>query len=382
MSKYIFICGAPRSGTTLLTNLFDGHSQIGVFPNGETHILQYWYFHKIKGSLKRFFFRDFLNSEDILLLTDAWAMKEHAEYKQRTYGSKRAYSHITPDRKKFIECYLDYLTSNPFSLKTIYDAVLRASFKINNELTEKAFFLEKRPLDNEICAIHLSEEFPEAKFIHIIRDPRTRYLSAKMRRIRRFKGKGLWASNLNEKDFASGHSEISMVSIELAILNKSVLQKKYYILRYEDLVSKPSEELEKITGFLEINLEDSLFLQTAGGKSILPSSSITNNSPWHGITNRCDERLRLYYKFTNKIEQKILRLFTGYLGQVVGYNISPLSRLRRRDLISPLKYENPKDYFRSRRRMTRDLLGDSWIIRNKHYHAILDKFQNGIATQD
>ena len=37
----VFICGAPRSGTTLLSNLLDGHHNLIVFPV-ETHILQYF----------------------------------------------------------------------------------------------------------------------------------------------------------------------------------------------------------------------------------------------------------------------------------------------------------------------------------------------------
>ena len=250
MNNFVFIAGAPRSGTTLLMNLLDGHSGLALYPNNETRILQHWLIHSKYGDLDRFFFRDYLNASEVLLLTSDSAMKQYEDYVYKKYGNRDYLKGRSPDREKFIDLYLGYLRKNGLSLSNIYYAMFYAAFSINALEIGSRMFVEKRPLDNEIGATLLAAEFPEAKFIHIIRDPRTRYLSAKMRRIRRNKGIYKVVDDFAGKDFATAHAEISMVSLELARLNKIILKDRYHILRYEDLINNTEIRNEKNSRFL------------------------------------------------------------------------------------------------------------------------------------
>ena len=201
-------------------------------------------------------------------------MKQYEDYVYKKYGNRDYLKGRSPDREKFIDLYLGYLRKNGLSLSNIYYAMFYAAFSINALEIGSRMFVEKRPLDNEIGATLLAAEFPEAKFIHIIRDPRTRYLSAKMRRIRRNKGIYKVVDDFAGKDFATAHAEISMVSLELARLNKIILKDRYHILRYEDLINNTEIEMRKIADFLEIEFEPGLLQPSALGEKIAPSSSL------------------------------------------------------------------------------------------------------------
>ena len=77
--KLIFICGAPRSGTSLLTDLLRGHPELIVFP-GESRIATYWYRCKNKEERIRFFGRDYLNTFEVNNLCDFATQQDHINY--------------------------------------------------------------------------------------------------------------------------------------------------------------------------------------------------------------------------------------------------------------------------------------------------------------
>jgi hypothetical protein len=381
MNNFVFIAGASRSGTTLLMNLLDGHSQLALFPNNETRILQRWLIHRKYGDLDRFFFRDYLNASEVLLLTSDFAMKQYEDYMYNKYGNKDYLKGRNPDREKFIDLYLGYLRNNGLSLSNIYYAMFYAAFSINNIETGPKLFVEKRPLDNEICAPLLATEFPEAKFIHIIRDPRTRYLSAKMRRIRKNKGIYKVVDDFAGKDFATAHAEISMVSLELARLNKIILKERYHILRYEDLVDKTELEMKKITDFLGINFEPGLLEPSASGEKIAPSSSLAKISTFNVINTKKD-RLAKYYQNTSQTERSILRLLNWEIANYYNYDIEKKESISITDFIRPLKHENPFKYIFNRIWMFKNFSAYSWSTKTHLYQALIDKFWQGETVSD
>jgi hypothetical protein len=381
MNNFAFIAGAPRSGTTLLMNLLDGHSRLALFPNNETQILQHWLIHRKYGDLDRFFFRDYLNASEVLLLTSDSAMKQYEDYVYKKYGNKDYMKGRNADREKFIDLYLEYLRTNGLSLSNIYYAVFYAAFSINSMEIGPKIFVEKRPLDNEICAPLLATEFPEAKFIHIVRDPRTRYLSAKMRRIRKNKGIYKVVADFAGKDFATAHAEISMVSLELARLNKIILKERYHILRYEDLVDKTELEMKKIADFLEINFEPGLLQPSALGEKIAPSSSLAKITTFNVIDTKKD-RLAKYYQNTSHTERSILQLLNWEIANHFSYDIEKKESMGITDYLRPLKHENPFKYIFNRIWMFKNFSAYSWSTKTHLYHAIIDKFWQGFPVGD
>jgi len=380
MQNNAFICGAPRSGTTLLANLLDGHPDIFMLP-WETHILQYWNFHKNNNSLERFFMRDYLNTIDVAVFINKVAREQQDKAIHSTYGVKDYFKFKLKNRDAFIKQYKSTIKDNcsGITLKIIYEALFNALLQFENN--KEKLVIEKRPLDNEMCAISLHETFPNAKFVHIIRDPRTRYISAKMRRVYRKLGIfPKWGNRFNDKDFSTFHSEISMVSLELARLNKEIIGEKYHIVKYEELLMNPEKEIKKIAHHLCVEYNDTLLQQTSNNKEQVAMSSLERGMS-SGIRDNIDTRLRTFYRQTSRLERMILSFFTWEISEYYQYYSEPVESIRLKDIFLPLKYENPKHYLKNRMYMLQNIRGNSSTVKNKHFHDILNKFDQGIRIQ-
>lgn len=381
MQKICFICGASRSGTTLLTNLLDGHPDNFMLP-WEVRILEYWNYHKSNHSLERFFRRDYLNTSDVLFFIDDSIRQEHEKYMRERYSIKQYFTGRLISKEDFIEEYRKTLSECGLSLQGVYRALFRAALLSDEDGEKRKVIVEKRPFDNEICAMLLADTFPDATFIHIIRDPRTRYISAKMRRVyRKFGILPAYARRLNGKDFATAHSEISMTSLELARLNRNVLGRKYHIVSYENLVRNPGKEMRAIADHLDIEFTECLLRQTSYREEVGPASSIEGNMGM-GIKDVGEKRLRVFYENTSENERMILYLFIAEIGRYFGYESELIERMRSRDVMKPLKYEFPGDYLWNRDYMMRHLRERAWVVRERHFHEIVNKFEKGIPTPD
>jgi len=377
----VFICGAPRSGTTLLSNLLDGHSNLMVLPN-ETHILKYLQAYKGEAG-RSFFLRDYLFTEDVLLYTSPDYVEKTNQYLTGVYGAKAAWRLPSINGETFAETYSKFLKENGFSLETVYKAVavsLFASCSIFNQSTPPEAFVEKRPLDNEISAVTLKEHFPRAKFVHILRDPRTRYVSAKKRRIGKVLG-FKYCPRLNGKDFARGHAEISMMSFALAERNKSLLGDDCLIIKYEDLTSQPEKTMKMVAAFLSLPWEDILLSQTRLGEQISSASSF--KTVLKGITATNTARLKTYNSLTSALERKVVNLYNQDLVEQFGYSLDSVKPLRAVDIIRPLRYELPFHYLGTRLSYLKQVWGRTSIqLTSEAIHQILSRWESGIPIQD
>ena len=382
MGKVAFICGATRSGTTLLGNLLDGHPNIFMLAV-EPHILQYWNYHAQYNSTESYFSRDYLSSTDVIFLTDEIARNEYDRFIKGQVGADNYVKWERVDRSQFTERYLNVLKQEGISLRTVYRALFSGAMSFDQFSDEKSIFVEKRPFDNEAGAIQLSEAFPDARFIHVIRDPRTRYLSEKMKRVR--KRLGIFtkqAARVNDKDFATGHAETTMASMELALLNKAILGEKYHLVRFEDLLSDPEGEMSKIASHLKIEFSNNFLRQTVGNKTQGAVSSLDWGMS-SGIKDISSSRLDQFFKHTSSTERRILRLFTWDLAISFGYNLEPVEEVTIRYIWVPLKYERPEDYLRNRWQMMLKLRGrKSSILRSLHFRSIMNDFRRGAQIAD
>lgn len=381
--QFIFICGAPRSGTTLLANLLDGHKRIAQFPNGETHILQHWFRLPDHEARIRFFLRDYLNSEEVLLLTDTVAARQYDQQVQRAHGNENVFSSRCANRETFVQEYLASLRGQEFSLGAVYRSLLRATLLARGENHENRLRLERRPLDNEIAAPVLAQEFPDARFIHVVRDPRSRYLSAKMRRILRLHGVPLFARNLHGLDFATVHATVSMTSLTLAKLNQEIIPERYLLVRHEDLTSSPEQEMHRISRFLNIDFHEGLLHPSSGGQNATPMSSVSRDLAHKACVHDLDsQRLRQFESATSASERRILEFITWQAANFFGYNVPRRDRLSRRDLLSPLKYEHPASYYGNRVRMFDEIRGPGIYVLPRLYQDCIDRFFAGTPMHD
>ena len=94
-----------------------------------------------------------------------------------------------------------------------------------------------KSLNTEKYMDDVFEAFPDAKVIHMMRDPRDRYASAKTR----------W---VNMKGRAGAATVMWMESVRLARRGMKRYPKNYMVVRYEDVVSKTEETIRKVCDFI------------------------------------------------------------------------------------------------------------------------------------
>ena len=261
--KPIFILGSHKSGTSLLRNLFDGHSELWTNPI-ETHFFKHfgswvdYEYHmrkpeqysncEIKDKLIEVIKK--INQRDNPL-SDSQA--------KGLFDLERFYLKINDiteqnTKKELIKIYLN----------AIHYSIYGSELNPNHRIVHKAVGLAE-------FAMELHQLFPNAKFVHIVRNPYSNIVS-----FRRFFTSGGTYPLLNRM--------ISSMRNNYYFLYKNRdLIPNYYIIRYEDLVQNFDKEIKKLCDFLDIKLEDTLFQPTSAGKVWKGNS--TRNQKFKGINS-------------------------------------------------------------------------------------------------
>lgn len=213
---FVFIVGRGRSGTTLLQTILDAHPNV-MLPLESRFIihLKTNYF-KIKNWTPR--------------LIDALVKDLYKEKKfDRLWRVEEAVLH-----KK-----LNSLPLNRISFSIICK-ILYLSYPSLFKKQQIQIIGDKNPLYS-IYIEELKEVFPDAKFVHLIRDYRDNIVSY--------------------KQVFELEKSIALMAIGWKIYNRSIDASKakrpdlFYTLRYEDLVTFPEKYLKEICQFLNLNFE-------------------------------------------------------------------------------------------------------------------------------
>ncbi len=256
----VFICGHPKSGTSLLRNLLDSHPALVVYPE------------------EAVFFRRFLKeaghldiasqihaAESLLLHIFTWNL-EHPPASQAGFPD-RDYSAISFDavRQHFRGLCDEHPPRHPGDLLA---AAILSYGQVTAQLSDKTTaWVEKSPY-NEYFTANIFKWWPYARCIHIVRDPRDNFASYQRKH-------GSWTA----KFFATNWLQ----STRRGLINaESYGPQRYLLLRYEDLVSKPDEVLNRICNYLEIGMDPGLFVPTRAGQGWQGNSMFTDR--FSGIT--------------------------------------------------------------------------------------------------
>ncbi len=227
-SPFLFVVGCPRSGTTLLQRMLDNHPQLTVA--NDTHF--------ITRAAKRVLRKDpqpLLTPE----LVDA-------------VQSYRRFYRMGLDENDVIRAAENCRT---------YAEYVGRLYALRGQKKNKRLSGEKTPdYCRKIPVLH--QLFPNALFIHIIRDGRNTALST-LNWATENKGPGKWP--LWKEDpvgtcalwwrwqAGSGQGD-----------GRKIGSGFYFQVKYEDLVAEPENRLEAIAGFLDIPYSDSMANYHAG----------------------------------------------------------------------------------------------------------------------
>ncbi len=211
--KFFFIIGRPRSGTTLLRTVMDAHPQLKV-PLESAFILNlYSQFHNKKWDKKTKL--QFIETLKPQRKASAWQLDWDDVTKTFLETDIQSY------QQAVLIPYQKFYSIFPKE-KIIYYGDKTPSYSF------QGFFIKK-----------LMQIFPEAKFIHLIRDYRAN------------------ANSVKKFDFSA--PEVSLITMRWKNSLKQITKikekypRKWHTLMYENFVDNPLDELKKIESFLGID---------------------------------------------------------------------------------------------------------------------------------
>ncbi len=240
----IFILGAHKSGTTLLRNLFDGHSQMFTIPV-ESHFFQlkgHWVDNEYRSQ------KPAAHSREVLINKyTAWIQRCNETFDPLADAFARGLFDMDTFRESMTSCNAqtekEWMSLYFQSIYTsIYTKPIKESIRIIEKSVEHAEF-----------ALNIKTMFPEAKFIHIIRNPYANLVS-----LRKFKSKKFGYPIL-PRLLKTLYNNFYFMYKNESLIND------YHIVRYEDLLTQPEDTIRSLCVFAGIEEEPILFRPTFQG---------------------------------------------------------------------------------------------------------------------
>ena len=331
LKQPIFILGSHKSGTTLLRCLFDDHPELFAIPI-ESHffqIIRYWIDyaftkkHKPNSNISK---KDFIQNSIGCI-----------KYSNNDSNSKGDGLSLNIFDLDFFEKYL-YLKTQPLDIplkclaqyfEVYAEAIYYSIYK--QELNKEKRIVEKS-VENAEFALDLIRLFPDAFFIHIIRNPYSNLISMKEFRMYNKKSRNYpWLG----KDLNSLYN-----SYYYLYKNKRLIE-NYLVIKYEDLVTNPDLTMKNICQVTKINFMNTMLHPSYLGSPWKGNSS--NNEKFQGISN---SRINGWQQ---KIDPLIVQLINKHFIHILeDFNYEIIYENRKKNFLFPNKKEMPKEYIANR----------------------------------
>ncbi|NDJ53591.1 MAG: sulfotransferase [Chloroflexi bacterium] len=245
----VFICGFMKSGTTFTVGLLDGHPQTVTMP-GDSHLVE-----RVTERFNR--------PGDYRETMHGWIIGRLHRLINPT--NQRPFWLFGQERRPYLDFihyahhWRDTLPATPRSIFLVY--VLAFACANPAAKSSPRLWISKTP-GNEHHAQTLLAMFPQARFIHLIRDPYPNLAS--MKKLQQAQGR-LW----DAKTITARLKD----SLRQARKNLSQLgEARYRLLRYEDVLADPEGELRNLATWLGIAWDDRLTSPTVNGQPATSNS--------------------------------------------------------------------------------------------------------------
>lgn len=322
----IFILGAHKSGTSLLRSLLDAHPDLFVVPF-ETHCLQlanYWVDYRLRRAYP--------------------PVRSIAE-------TKRAYSDLvaqyntnndpTADANlvgKFdLGAFEHALAQKVESIAELFEVYVRAiHVSLHHAPLPETCRVVEKSTENAELALDLKQLFPDAKFVHIVRNPYANVVA-----IRRHHSKTSKRINFKNR-FPVLITNLPALKNSFYHLyrNRRLLPAAdYMVVRYEDLLSTPEETMRAIAAFLQIGFSDSLLQPTSLGQDWQGNSS--RGLAFTGISAA---NLNLWREEITSLEIFFINKYLKFVVNDFGYELLEPGR----SYLWPVRREGPLAYVANR----------------------------------
>jgi len=300
----LFIAGAPRSGTTLLLNQFDSHPEFACFPLEHKTIEKYFW--NVDG-IETYAKGDFINKkgegQQVILANEDY-ISQYAERMMKIYGKIFT---LDIDTVAFKKNYLYYLEEEGVSLNNMFHALGYALICSNDftrsKYTTLKYLVFKQPFYTELFAVEVFRLIPNSKFIHVIRDPLSRYISAKTRRLKESPSNKL--NHINRLNYIEGHAIVDISTRVLARDNTKAMGINNYItFSFDEMVSNMEVSFKTIFKKLKVQEVESFKKPTRLGELAM-AGSVMAKAKSGEIDHTSKDRNLHYLKGTTWNERKV-----------------------------------------------------------------------------
>lgn len=223
----VFVVGLPRSGTKLLRDLLNNHPRVWL-SDIETEFLPIW--------IERWARYGDLSAPDTFLRF--YALQARLPYFQ--YRRLRGEA-VDPCRW--------YRACEDYSVSGVFEALIRGS--ASPKCDDNLIWGDKSPSYLRYIGL-LSSTFPEACFIHIIRDVRDYCLSVEK----------AWGKNKQRA------AQRWVDYVEAARRDAIGIPGRYAEVRYEDLLARPEGTLRRLCQFLDIEFDPDMVRLEAASEQL------------------------------------------------------------------------------------------------------------------
>ena len=242
----LFIGGCPKSGTTLLLSLLDGHPQLVVLPE-ETFFLE-----------KRGLYAQMRHNQDklkfLLEQTDLRLLNKGRYEPERESDSADARDYSGFDYQRFAGLAWHFVQQPYINDSLLFSEIIRAYAIISGNQSERCVHWVEKSTSNEVRHEAMDELFPDARLIQLVRDPRAVFASRKKRLMNRYGCHGKAHRLLREWNRSA--QEIPRLRREPS---------RFLIIRYEDLVKHPEKILAAVCRLGGFEVHRKLFEPTRAG---------------------------------------------------------------------------------------------------------------------
>lgn len=283
----IFILGPHKSGTSLLRSLFDGVENYFVLPI-ETHCFQL-----LNTWIRYPYRRQFPKENDVNLFIESaidWIRKSNRN--KDKYADAMTVDWF--DEKVFSQT-LTHKLKGPTHQRDFIDAYFASIYKSLNgkEIGKDTGFIEKS-VENAEFAIDLFNMYPNANFVHIVRNPYSNLCS-----LRRYKG-------INKYPYLITLCKALFNSYYFLYRNEKIIP-NYKIIKYEDLVTDAEGVMKNICSSFNLAFNERMVLPTSRGEL------------WEGNSTSGKKFIEVSNDRLNKWEADIYDLEIGIVNKLFPY---------------------------------------------------------------
>lgn len=299
----VFICGVHRSGTTLIRNLLDGHPDLVVLPSEGT------YFTNLEIKIK-----SVPETGRMAFLGKEWLRRLANPTNQPPYwllGRSSVDGSRYVDFARYFMAWWNVLKQKE-DTQWPHTAVVLAYASVTGNITAK-LWVDKTPV-NERFIERIWREMPEAKIIHIVRDPFATITSRKVME------PAITMRNALRDLKLSFNTAITYAS-----------DPRFMLLHYEALCDEPAGTMKRLTSFLDIPMSSVLNQATVGGIPAQANSSFDSNNAEAGQVLKAQKQVSP--KILNAAEQQLIISYVGNQAARLGYKVGKIGFLRRYYLI-------------------------------------------------